>query len=232
MIKTGIYKITNLINQKSYIGCALDIEERWKKHKYTYNNKNSRQYNNSLYEAFRKYGLKNFSFEIIELIPERNPVILFQKEKYWIAYFNTFYNGYNETEGGDCGPIMPGEKNPMAKLSEEDVYNIRKLQAQNKMSNEVFELYKDKIGHRGFEHIWQGESWKHILPEVIAYTKTQEYKSLIRKYAKQVQDEKNGIYKFHQEIKKLKEQGEKRLDVYEKFKDFYSLSGFNKVWYK
>ena len=127
MIKTGIYKITNLINQKSYIGCALDIEERWRKHKYTYNNKNSRQYNNSLYEAFRKYGLENFSFEIIELIQERNPVILFQKEKYWIAYFNTFYDGYNETEGGDCGPIMPGEKDPMAKLSEEDVYNIRKL---------------------------------------------------------------------------------------------------------
>lgn len=99
------------------------------------------------------------------------------------------------------------------------------------MSNEVFKLYKDKIGHRGFEHIWQGNSWKNILPEVIEYTKTPEYKSLIRKYAKQTQDEKKGIYKFHQEIKILKQEGKTRLEVYELYKNIYSLSGFNRVWY-
>ena len=227
----GIYKITNLINNKSYIGCSLDIEKRWKTHKYSYNNINSKRYNISLYQAFRKYDIKNFKFEIIELINEPNQIILFQREKYWIAYFNTYYDGYNETEGGDCGPSLKEEKNPKAKLSKEDVYNIRKLQAQNKMSNEVFELYKNKIGHRGFEHVWQGESWKNILPEVIEYTKTPEYKSLIRKYAKQIQDEKNGIYKFHQEIKTFKEEGKTRLEVYELYKNIYSLSGFNRVWY-
>ena len=62
----------------------------------------------------------------MELIEQCDDSEASTREKYWIAYFNTFYDGYNETEGGDCGPIMPGEKNPMAKLSEEDVYNIRK----------------------------------------------------------------------------------------------------------
>ena len=56
---TGIYKITNLINKKVYIGQALDIFHRWSKH-------SSAPTNSLIHQAIREYGIENFSFEIIE----------------------------------------------------------------------------------------------------------------------------------------------------------------------
>ena len=61
----GIYKITNLVNGKVYIGQSQDIYSRWKEHKYA---RNKRDYF-ALYGAFKKYGLDNFSFEIVECCP-------------------------------------------------------------------------------------------------------------------------------------------------------------------
>lgn len=59
---TGIYKITNLVNGKMYIGQAVDIEERWIRHKRDWKIDKTKV----LYKAIRKYGIENFSFEIIE----------------------------------------------------------------------------------------------------------------------------------------------------------------------
>ena len=58
----GIYKITNMVNDKVYIGQSQDIYNRWKEHKYARN----KRYCFALYSAFKKYGFDNFSFEIIE----------------------------------------------------------------------------------------------------------------------------------------------------------------------
>ena len=60
----GIYKITNKINNKSYIGYSNNIERRWQEHMARYNCQ--QEYNKVLYKAIRKYGLSNFSFEVIE----------------------------------------------------------------------------------------------------------------------------------------------------------------------
>ena len=94
-----IYKITNLINNKCYIGQTIkSIEERWRDHKCKAFNSSSKCYNYPLYRAFRKYGINNFSFEIIEKckISELN-----KKEIYWIQYYNSYKKGYNQTLGGD-----------------------------------------------------------------------------------------------------------------------------------
>jgi len=164
MAKCGIYKITNIINNKIYIGCSKDIEHRWIAHKSESLLEHNPQYNYSIHKAFRKYGLDNFSFEIIELIPESQ---LFDREKYWINFYDSYNNGYNETKGGDSGPSMPGEKNPNSKLKEADIISIRQMILSGKMLSEVYPLYADKISKRGFEHIWRGENWKNILPEAI-----------------------------------------------------------------
>ena len=58
----GIYKITNLYNNKVYIGQSVDIEERWKQHLRAVENP---EY--SIHKAIKKYGIENFSFEIVEL---------------------------------------------------------------------------------------------------------------------------------------------------------------------
>lgn len=62
----GIYKITNTINGKSYIGQSKDIHKRWKREINDSTNINSNSYNYPLMKAFRKYGIDNFNFDIIE----------------------------------------------------------------------------------------------------------------------------------------------------------------------
>jgi group I intron endonuclease len=63
---TVIYKITNKINGKSYIGQALSIFDRWCQHeKASRNLKNATHF----YNTIRKYGLQSFSFDILEIIP-------------------------------------------------------------------------------------------------------------------------------------------------------------------
>lgn len=89
----GIYKITNKINNHAYIGLSIDIERRWKEHK-------KMKYRACIYDAFIKYGIENFQFTILE---ECQKDKLNEQEKYWIAYYDTYKNGYNSTSGGEGG---------------------------------------------------------------------------------------------------------------------------------
>ena len=103
----GIYKITNLINNKIYIGQSRNIEKRWKDHTSTAFNEFDHAYNYPLYKAIRKYGIENFKFEVIEecSIEELN-----KKEIYWIEYYDSFFHGYNQTLGGDNTSVVNKEK--------------------------------------------------------------------------------------------------------------------------
>ena len=92
----GIYKITNKKTNQCYIGQSIHIEQRWREHKYEAKNENNSAL---IYQAIRKYGIENFSFEILEEC-ELNEELLNQREKYWIAYYNSFSEGYNMTTGG------------------------------------------------------------------------------------------------------------------------------------
>ena len=75
----GIYKITNLCNNKSYIGQSVDIEKRWGEHRRAVNYKNEHTYNYPLYRAMRKYGIHNFLFEIVEEVDIKS---LTEREQY------------------------------------------------------------------------------------------------------------------------------------------------------
>lgn len=96
----GIYKITNQINGKCYIGRSVYIEGRWTKHKNTSVNKNDKGYNYPLYKAIRKYGIDNFKFEVLELCAIEQ---LQDKERFFISLYQSNHpdKGYNQTEGGD-----------------------------------------------------------------------------------------------------------------------------------
>lgn len=91
----GIYKITNKINGKSYIGQSNNIIRRISEHK----SESYRQHeiNKVLYKAIKKYGIQNFDFDIIE---ECYVDELDDRERYWIDYFDCYKNGYNCTLGG------------------------------------------------------------------------------------------------------------------------------------
>lgn len=96
----GIYKITNLVNNKVYIGKSSQLEKRKYQHFYDsfYKNVNNRNYNMTIHKAIRKYGKENFSFDILEICDINK---LDQKEQYWISYYNSKCSGYNESDGGE-----------------------------------------------------------------------------------------------------------------------------------
>lgn len=94
----GIYKITNKINGKLYIGQSVDILRRWRNEKSRSCQKNSTEYYSVLSKAFRKYGIENFSFEIVE---ESSIEELDKQERFWANYYNSYVpNGYNVAECG------------------------------------------------------------------------------------------------------------------------------------
>lgn len=94
-----IYKITNLINGKIYIGqTSKTIQERFEAHL-----KKARAYTNRyLYDAMNKYGYENFKVTEIEECDNAN---LDEREIYWIKYYNSNNKqyGYNMTIGGGGG---------------------------------------------------------------------------------------------------------------------------------
>ena len=94
-----IYKITNTINGKFYIGQTIqNVKERFYQHCAT---KCSKAVSNmAIHRAIKKYGKSNFTVEVIEEIDSAN---LNDRERYWIKYYNSYNNGYNSTKGGQDG---------------------------------------------------------------------------------------------------------------------------------
>lgn len=92
-----IYVITNLINQKQYVGkTTKSIEQRWKTH--IADSKRSNIKNRPLYKAFAKYGVDNFIIQKLEYCSAEKAS---DREQYWINKLDTYENGYNATLGGD-----------------------------------------------------------------------------------------------------------------------------------
>ena len=140
----GIYKITNQINNKIYIGQSQNISQRWKSHRSHYQKDDY-----PIYRAMRKYGLENFTFEVIEecTLEELN-----DREKYWIKYYNShnLLNGYNLTDGGNTScPV---------KLSKQQVLEIITLLSTSVLSQEEIGK-KFNVSQRTISSINIGETW-------------------------------------------------------------------------
>ena len=89
--KTGIYKLTSLVDKKCYVGQAVDIASRWRQHiKRGLGAETPTR--NKLYPAMQTIGIENFTFEIIE---ECNSLILDEREDYWQEYFHAKDYGYS-----------------------------------------------------------------------------------------------------------------------------------------
>lgn len=148
----GVYRITNLTNNKTYVGQSVNIENRWESHR-----KKSRKGCPLLYAAFDKYGLDNFEFVILEqCLPDK----LNEKEKYYIDQYNTMNLGYNLTGGGEGAR---GEENGNSKLTWENVHDIIDLLESNEFScQDISEIFN--IDSSVIRDINQGNSW--AIPEI------------------------------------------------------------------
>lgn len=101
----GIYKITNKVNKKSYIGQSINIQKRIHQHFWKATCVKDISYHSALHSAIRKYGANNFQTEIIQ---ECSVEEIDEKQKYYIKYYNTLSpNGYNILKGGQKNRVIP-----------------------------------------------------------------------------------------------------------------------------
>ena len=210
----GIYKITNKMNNKVYIGQSNNLERRKKEH---FNWKlNNRQY---IDELISDLGADNFLFEIIEYCSQSE---LDEKEKYWIEYYNSFYDGYNRTKGG------AGDFYGNPKLNVEDVKYIRQAYANKESRKEVYELFKDKITYPGFCHVWDGSRWTEIMPEVFSEENKKYHKDSA--LFKKGENHPNALLTDEEVIKiRTRYIEETASKIWEDYKDKYTLGSFKQI---
>lgn len=101
-----IYKITNQKNGMVYIGSSIEVERRWRQHKEASINEKDHHYNYPLMIAFREFGIANFTFEVIDTLPDHQAMI--KAEHDWIVKKNCVVpNGYNQTHQTDSPLLDP-----------------------------------------------------------------------------------------------------------------------------
>lgn len=130
----GIYKITNMVNGKVYIGQSINIKARWKDHVNTLNRKDSHSI--LLQRAWNKYGEEHFSFEILELCTED---MLDEMETKYINLYDAHGNGYNIEPGGNKNKCLSEETKK--KIGNANRGRQHTEESKNKMS-------KSKIGKK------------------------------------------------------------------------------------
>lgn len=93
--KGGIYKITNVTNEKVYVGRTTKLIDRWRTH--SKRGCGIEMIKGLLYESMLKEGLENFTFEILEVCDKEAQSA---REKYWIQFYKSCEYGYNQVKGG------------------------------------------------------------------------------------------------------------------------------------
>ena len=153
----GIYKFTSKTTGLSYIGQSIDIERRYGEHKRTDDGY-------SFHNAIKEHGWEDFIFEILEYCSEKE---LNNREIYWIAYYDTYYHGYNETPGGE-GSCTSGKKKPVAQYDLEGNFiaaYVSELDAERKLGFKSKSSNISKVC-LGDAYMSKGYQWRFITNDV------------------------------------------------------------------
>lgn len=180
-----IYKIYNNINNKVYIGqTTTTLENRFKEHKKAAMNNISC----SLYNAMRKYGDNNFYIQEIEKCIEFD---LNDREKYWIEYFDSYKNGYNDTIGGD------GRKKYNYKEIADKYQELKSAKLTKDFFNCSYQVVQRACAEYNIKILSSGESkWLHA---------TEEYKQNKKEKMKKLGKSLTGTKLTEEHKKKLSE---------------------------
>jgi len=127
----GVYKITNIVNSKYYIGSATSIRFRLNTHKRLL--KDNKHFNNHLQSSYNKYGLSNFTFEQLEVTTKETMI---EKEQYWIDYLNATNpkKGYNKRIIASSNLGIKASEQTRMKLSLAHMGHKRSPETQAKIS--------------------------------------------------------------------------------------------------
>ena len=152
-MKTGVYKITNLVNGKVYIGASKNIERRWWEHK--------KRVNSPIHSDLETFGLENFKFEILLECPED---MLAQWERDMIALYDADdpEKGYND-KGDRSYHLKISEALKGRSLSDYQKQRISESHRGHKFSEE----HKRKLSEsqKGKHNITHSEETKRKISE-------------------------------------------------------------------
>ena len=165
-----IYKVTNLINGKVYIGLTTRLlRERFASH-LCVSLSNKKDIHCKFHNAIRKYGKENFKIEQIDSADSKEE--LDKKEIYWISYYNSIENGYNMKEGGFRGVGYKHSKETRQKISDMNRKRVYSEQARKNMS-----IAQKKVKH----HPASEETKKKMSETRKGHITTQETRNKISK---------------------------------------------------
>ncbi|MBE2919373.1 helix-turn-helix domain-containing protein [Anoxybacillus flavithermus] len=173
---SGIYKITNIKTGKIYIGSAVDLRRRFYAHlKSLRRNAHDNKY---LQNAWNKYGEDSFSFDVIEIVEDKEKLL--EVEQKWIDQTLCYKRdkGYNisPTAGSTLGLKHTKEqrlKNSLAKRGskspnhtiDESIAKEIKLKLKDGLGiKEVSEMMN--VSYDIVKSIKEGKAWNHVLPEI------------------------------------------------------------------
>lgn len=168
MTYNGIYKITNKLTNKIYIGQSRNITNRWQEHIDSAFDNSRPSYNYPLQKDIREYGISNFYFEILETdIYDQDTLNL--KEFEYIKYYDSYNKGYNQNSG--IGPEKIEIKKTWTQKEVESLKNlIKKGLSYEEIGKQLNRSEKSintkasrlKIGPRA-EHSWTPEINKKLI---------------------------------------------------------------------
>lgn len=200
----GIYMIKNIVNGKIYIGQAVDIERRWKKHRSGL--RGNDHDNKHLQNAWNKYGQENFEFTVICECDESQ---LNMMEIDYIAKLKTYDRdfGYNKTYGGDSGRPTEETKRKTSEslkgrtLSEEHKKNISEAHKGKSFSEE----HKKKMSESLKGRTHTEETKKKLSESLKGRTSPNKGKSFSEEHKKNISEALKGKPLSEETKKKLSE---------------------------
>ena len=191
-----IYVIENKINHKKYVGQTINPENRWKRHK----NDDIKIPNCAIGYAFKKYGIDNFSFNIIEECKDEE---MSKREIFWIKELNTCIKdvnswGYNITHGGES---LYGEENPFYGMKHSEETRIKLSENAKKRTGELNPFFGKKHSDKAKKKISdsnKGNKWTDEMKENCSKNRTGQNNNFYGKHHSE--DTKKKISKGHKGI--------------------------------
>lgn len=153
--KVGIYKITNLINGKMYIGYTnKSFRARCKDHFDKLRSNNHKEYRH-LQDAYNKYGVENFKFSIIEICNNMTEDLIVDRETYWINKLESYdrLKGYNINRYPKAAPSKTLESRQKISESIRENYRTGKMKPNNTVFKKGSEPWNKGKKYKSTDHL-------------------------------------------------------------------------------
>lgn len=212
-----VYKITNKVNGRFYIGSTHDLEYRLKVH---FTHKRASRVESDFYRDIDVFKKGNFKVE--SLLETEDSVLASREESRLIRENMGDELLYNKMVGASGRRVF----------YESDIIFIRELYNSKKLYiNEAYEMYyKNIVSHRAFKKVWHGDTFKDTHYEVY----TEENKAFHFALGQSRRGEINGkaVYKEFQvlDIRQRKKRGEDKQSVYKDYEYLNARGGFDMIW--